>query len=81
MHACNMKESQMCGIEIVIEELFYPKEAANQQAYKISLNLGNELAEQTLIEYQDTAKVMGFYINNLKGKYSMKKTTRNEKED
>ena len=33
----------MCGIEQVIEELLYPKEAAYQQTYKASLNLGDKL--------------------------------------
>ena len=70
----------MCGIELVIDELFYPKEASNRQTYKVALDLGDELAESILIEYQDTSKVMGFYIDELGGKYSMSKTTRNEKE-
>ena len=29
VHACNKNESLMCGIEQVVEELFYAKEATN----------------------------------------------------
>ena len=80
VHGCNKKESRICSIELVIDELFYPKEAANRQTYKVSLDLGDELAKRILIEYQDTSKIMGFYIDELGGKYSMSKTTRNKKE-
>ena len=34
-HGCNKKESRMCGIELVIDELFYSKEAANRQTYEV----------------------------------------------
>ena len=58
----------MCGVEQVIEESFYPKEAANRQSYEICLNLGDELSERILIGYQDTSKVAHFYVGELGGK-------------
>ena len=70
----------MCGMELVIEDLFYPKEAANRQTYATSLDLGDELAERLLVEFQDTSKVTHYYVNNLGGKYSMSKTTPKDKE-
>ena len=67
-------------MELVIEELFYPKEAANPQTYATYLDLGDELAERLLVEFQDTSKVTHYYVNGLGGKYSMSKTTPKEKE-
>ena len=81
IHGCNAKESRICGVEMVIDELFYPKLASNKNTYDICLDLGDELAERMLVEYQDESKVMHFYINDLGGKYSMSKTSRKEKED
>ena len=68
-------------MELVIYELFYPKEAANRQTCEICLDLGDELAERLLVELQDETKVMSFYINELGGKYSMKQTSRKEKKE
>ena len=68
------------GMELVIEELIYPKEAANRQTYATSLDLGDELAERILVEFQDTSKVTHYCVNDLGGKYSMSKTTPKEKE-
>ena len=79
VHSCSRIEQRMCGMELVIEELFYMKEAANRQTYATSLDLGDELAEWLLIEFQDTSKVTYYYVNNLGGKYSMSKTTPKEK--
>ena len=56
IHGCNAKESRICGVELVIDELFYPKEAANRQTYEICLDLGNEVAERLLVEFQDETK-------------------------
>ena len=81
IHGCNAKESRICGVELVIDELFYPKEAANRQTYETCLDLGDELAERLLVEFQDDTKVMSFFVNELGGKYSMKQTTRKEKEE
>ena len=67
-------------MELVIEELFYPKEDANLQTYATSLDLGDELAERLLVEFQDTSKVAHYYVNYLGGKYSMSKTSPKEKE-
>ena len=67
-------------MELVIEDLFYPKEAANRQMYATSLDLCDELAERLLVEIQDTSKVTHYYVNGLGGKYSMSKTTPKEKE-
>ena len=80
VHGCSIIEQCMCGMELVIEELFYPKEAANQQTYATSLDLGYELAERLLVGFQDTYKVTHYYVNNLGGNYSMSKTTPKEKE-
>ena len=46
----------------------------------ICLDLGDELAERLLVEFQDTSKLTHYYVNNLGGKYSMSKTTPKEKE-
>ena len=81
IHGCNAKESRICGVEMVIDELFYPKVASKKNTYDICLDLGDELAERMLVEYQDESKVMHYYINDLGGKYSMSKTSRKEKED
>ena len=75
IHGCSRNNQCMCGMELVIEELFYPKEAENRQTYTTSLDLGDELAERLLVEFQDTSKVTHYYVNNLGGKYSMSKTT------
>ena len=64
---------------MVIEELFYLKEAANQQTYATNLDLGDKLAERLLVEFQDTSKVTHYYVNDLGGKYSMSKTKSKEK--
>ena len=53
----------MCGIEQVIEELLYAKEAANRQTHESCLNIGNELAKQVLVEYQDVSKVTSKFVN------------------
>ena len=79
-HGCSRIEQRVCGMELVIEELFYPKEAANRQTYATSLDLGDEIAEQLLVEFQDTLKVTHYYVNDLGGNYSMSKTTPKEKE-
>ena len=60
--------------------MFYLKEASNRQTYATSLDLGDELTERLLIEFQDTSKVTHYYVNDLGDKYSMPKTTPNEKE-
>ena len=44
------------------------------------LDLGDELAERLLVEFQDNSKVTHYYVNYLGGKYSMFKTTPKEKE-
>ena len=75
VHGCSRIKQHVCGMELVIEEIFYPKEAANQQKYATSLDLVDELAEQLLVEFQDTSKVTHYYVNDLGGKYSMSKTT------
>ena len=80
VHGCSRIDQHVCGIELVIEELFYPKEAANRQTYATSLGLGDGLAERLLIEFQDTSKVTHYYVNDLGGNYSMSKTTPKEKE-
>ena len=38
------------------------------------LDLGDELAERILVEFQDTSKVTHYYVNDLGVKYSMSKT-------
>ena len=43
-------------------------------------DLGDELAERLLVDFQDTSKVTHYYVNYLGGKYSMSKTTPKEKE-
>ena len=48
--------------------------------YATSLDLGDELAERLLVEFQDTSKVTHYYVNDLGGKYSISKTTPKEKE-
>ena len=80
VHGCSKIEQCVCGMELVIEEFFYPKEAANRQTYATSLDLDDELAERLLVEFQDTSKVTRYYVNDLGGKYSMSKTTPKEKE-
>ena len=35
------------------------------------LDLGDELSERLLVEFQDTSKVTHYYVNKLGGKYSM----------
>ena len=80
VHGCSRIEQRVCGMELVIEELFYPKEATNQQTYATSLDLGDELAERLFVEFQDTSKVTHYYVNYLGGKYSMSKTSPKEKE-
>ena len=74
-YGCSRIEQRVCGMELVIEELFYLKEAANRQTHATSLGLGDELTERLLVEFQDTSKVTHYYVNNLGGKYSMSKTT------
>ena len=44
------------------------------------LDLGDELAERLLVEFQDTSKVTHYNVNYLWGKYSMSKTTPKDKE-
>ena len=39
----------MCGIDQVIEELFYAKDAENRQTHAACLDIDDELAEQVLI--------------------------------
>ena len=75
VHGCSIIDQHVCGMELVIEELFYPKEATNRKTYAISLDLGDELVERLLVEFQDSSKVTHYYVNNLGGKYSMSKTT------
>ena len=70
----------MCGMELVIEELFYPKKSAKRQTYETSLDLADELAERLLVEFQDTSKVTHYYVKDLGGEYSMSKTTPKDKE-
>ena len=79
VHRCSRIEQRVCSIELVIKELFYPKEASNRQTYANSLDLGDELTERLLVEFQDTSKVTHYYVNDLGGKYSMSKTTPKEK--
>ena len=79
VHGCIRIEQHVCGMELVIEELFYTKEAANRQTYATSLDLGDELVERLLVEFQDTSKVTHYYENDLGGKYSISKTTYKEK--
>ena len=67
-------------MDLVIEELLYPKEAANWQTYATTLDIGDELAERLLVEFQDNSKVTHYYVNNLGGKYSMSKNTPKNKE-
>ena len=56
VHGCSRIEQRVCGRELVIEELFYPKEAVNGQTYATSLDISDELAERLLVEFQDTSK-------------------------
>jgi len=56
-----------------------PKEQANCQTLATCLDLGNELAERILVEFQYPSKGMGFYVNKLDGKCSVNKTTVEEK--
>ena len=63
----------MCGMELVIEEFFYPKDSAKRQTYATSLDFSDELVERLLVEFQDTSKVTHYYVNALGGKYSMSK--------
>ena len=67
VHGCCRIEKRMWGMEFVIEELFYTKEAANRKKYATSLDLGDELAERLLVEFQDTSKVTHYYVNDLGG--------------
>ena len=53
VHGCSRIQKRVCGMELVIEELFYPKEAANRQTYATSLDLGDELTERLLVEFQN----------------------------
>ena len=80
VHGCRRIDQRVCGMDLVIEELFYPKEANNRQTYATSLDFGDELAKQLLVEFQDTPKVKQYYVNDLGGKYNMSKTTPKEKE-
>ena len=64
VHDCSRIEQRVCGMELFIEELFYTKEAANRQTYETSLDLGDELAERLLDEFQDTSKVTHYYVND-----------------
>ena len=80
VHGCSRIQQRVCGMQLVIEEFFYPKEAANQQTYATSLDLGDELVERLLVEFQDTSKVTHYYVKDLGGNYSMSKTTPTEKE-
>ena len=57
----------MCGIEKVIEELLYDKEAANRQTHAACLDVGDKLAKRFLIEYQDVSKVTNKFFNELGG--------------
>ena len=70
----------MCGIEQVIEELFYAKEEANQQTHAACLDIGDKLSKRVLIEYQDVSKITIKFVNELGGEYIMSKRTRKEKE-
>ena len=69
----------MCGIEQVIEELFYAKEEENRQTHTACLDIGEKLSKQVLIEYQDVSKATRKFVNELGGEYIMYKTTRKEK--
>ena len=80
VHGCSRIDKRVCGMELVIEELFYPKKASNRQTYANSLDLGDELVEWLLVEFQDTSKVTHYYVNDLGGKYIMSKTIPKEKE-
>ena len=80
VNGCRIIAQRVCGMELVKEELFYLKEAANRQIYATSLDLGDELTERLLVEFQDTFKVTHYYVNDLGGKNSMSKTTPKEKE-
>ena len=62
VHGCSRIEQRVCGMELVIEDLFYPKEAANRQMYATSLDIGDELIEKLLVEFQDTSKVTHYYV-------------------
>ena len=79
VHGCSRIEQRVCGMELVIEDLFYPKEATNRQTYATCLDIGDELVERLLVEFHDTSKVTYYYVNDLGGKYSMSKTTPKEK--
>ena len=57
VHGCSRIEQRVCDMELVIEELFYPKKGAKRQTYATSLDLADELAERLLVEFQDTSKV------------------------
>ena len=80
VHGFSRIEQCVCGMELLIEELFYPKEDANRQTYATSLDLGDALTERLSVEFQDTSKVTHYHVNNLGGKYSMSKTTPKDKE-
>ena len=70
----------MCGIDKFIEELFYAKQAENQQTHADFLDIGDKLSKRVLIEYQDVSKLTSTSVNELGGEYSMSKTTRKDKE-
>ena len=80
VHSYSRIEQHVCGMELVIEQLFYPKEDANRQTYVTSLDLGDELVERLLVEFQYTSKLTHHYVNKLGGKYSMSETTPKYKE-
>ena len=80
IHACNKKDLRMCGIELVIEEIFYSKETANRQLHDTCIEIGDALMEKVLVEYQDEEKVTSKFVDVSGGDYNMPKTTRKEKE-
>ena len=80
VHGCSRIEQRVCAMDLVIEELFYSKKAANGQTYVTGLYIGDELAEQLLVEFQDTSKVTPYYVNDLVDKYSMSRATPKDKE-
>ena len=57
----------MCGIQQVIEELFYDKDSENQQTHIDCLDIGDKLAKQVLIEYKNVYKVTSKFVNELGG--------------
>ena len=79
VHDCNSNESRLCGVELIIDELFHPKEAANRQTHDTCLDLGDELAETLLIEFPDDSTGTHLFMNDLGGELSMSKTSAKEK--